>query len=243
MMKQFLPVLAVTLVVTLTVASGWIHGKLNSRWGPPQTMCDVAKKLESLPASFSAGDPLAAPGEDTAASPGAPAVDSLLGKAQWVMKSDDPMDPYALKMLRCAGYVNRTYEHSITGAAIRMSIILGPSGEVAVHTPEVCFASRQYEEAGERLSVAIECPNGSKGEFWSNAFQPRDKINGQPVCVFYAWSTGGPWLAAEGSTLRFSGRPYLYKIQLSAADEGLCRSFLQDLIPVAKPYLVELGAD
>ncbi len=234
-MKKSLPILAVALVVTLTIASGWIHGHLNSRWGPPQAMLDIAKKLESLPAHFPAEDPQTSPSEN------APAVDSLLGEAQWVMKSDDPLDPVAMKMLRCAGYVNRTYEHSITGAMIRMSIILGPSGEIAVHTPEVCFASRQYEEPGERQSVAIECEDGSQGEFWSNAFQPRDKTSGRPIRVFYAWSTGGPWMAAEGSGLRFSGRPYLYKIQLSGADEEVCRSFLRDLIPVAKPHLIELS--
>ncbi len=246
-MKQFLPILAVALVVTLTIASGWIHGHLNSRWGPPQAMLEVAEKLESLPTQFPAGNPQASPDEDatepteSTETPESPAVDSLLGEAQWVMKSDDPMDPFALKMLRCAGYVNRSYEHSITGATIRMSIILGPSGEIAVHTPEVCFSSRQYEEPGERQSVAIECQDGSKGEFWTNEFQPRDKINGRPIRVLYAWSTGGTWMAAKGSDLRFSGQPYLYKIQLSVADEAVGRNFLRDLIPVAKRYLIELN--
>lgn len=65
--------------------------------------------------------------------------------------------------------------------------------------------------------------------------------------TYYAWSTGGPWVAADDPRYSFAGEPYLYKVQLSAlatpqaapVQSDVGQRFLRDLIPVAQKYLIQ----
>lgn len=104
----------VTTVVMVTIAAGAIHGHLEHRWGSPHDLEMLATQLEQLPANV----------------------------GSWRLESSAEISPDVQEMLRCAGYVNRTYVHRLTGATARVAVLLGPTTPIAIHTPEICFSSR-----------------------------------------------------------------------------------------------------
>jgi hypothetical protein len=214
--KRILPISGVILVVVLTVLSGVIQGRMSNRWGPPRAVLAAAEKLDDIPSQF--GD--------------------------WRLTSSDEIIQSTLKMLECTGYILRTYENQATGEAVRMSVLLGPSGPMSVHTPEICYSSRDYTVHEERHQVPIEI-DGSSESFWALTFQS-NSLDADMLRVYYAWNAGDRWSAPEDPRFAFADRPFLYKIQLASqlppgADlEAVdpCHKFLKDFVPLARSYLV-----
>jgi len=152
-----------------------------------------------------------------------------------VLVEESPMDRATIEMLQCAGYVNRRYVNQKTGQSVSLAIIVGPPGPTAVHTPEICFSSRAYEREGERALVRLGTP-AKRDTFWQVDFSARNIMAGK-LRVYYAWSRGRHWEAANSPRFEFGAAPMLYKIQLASAippyvgdepvDAG--REFLEEL--------------
>ena len=94
--------------------------------------------------------------------------------------------------------------------------------------------------------MAIRRADGTDDELWTLDYRASN-IRGDLLRMYYGWSTGDRWSAAEDPRFLFASQPYLYKIQLScnlpAAASGQssdpCRKFLEDFLPVARKHLVE----
>lgn len=217
-MKRLPFSVAVLLAVGLTILSGVIHGRMSNRWGLSVDALAAAGRLKEIPHEF--GD--------------------------WRLQSSEDLDKVSQEMLQPAGYFVRKYENQQTGDVVGVTLLLGPPGSISVHTPEVCFGSRNYESRGERQKVAIRGPAGSDDEFWSLDYKLTGLRGGQ-LRVYYAWSSGDRWLALQDARFWSAGLPYLYKIQLSSLlppgatdspSDDPCRRFLQDFVPAAKKYLI-----
>ena len=215
--KQLMPILGVILVVVLTVLSGVIQGRMSNRWGPTRDVLAAAEKLNEIPGQF----------------------------GNWRLTSSDEIIPSTLRMLECTGYILRTYEDQETGATVRVSLLLGPSGPMSVHTPEICYSSRDYTIHQERHQVPIEI-DGSSESFWALTFRANN-LDADMLRVYYAWNAGDHWSAPDDPRFTFADRPFLYKIQLAGsypagADlEAIdpCREFLKDFVPLARRCLAE----
>ena len=177
-------------------------------------MSDAAEKLESLPRQF--GD--------------------------WEACGERRLDENTEKMLECAGHISRRYVNRRTNAEISMIVLLGPSGPIAVHTPEICFSSRDYETKQAREAIQIDDQN----QLWNVTFRSL-KLDAESLSVYYGWSVGDKWAAADDPRYDFAGSPYLYKIQLAGTatlgnagkSNDDCRVFLSDFLPVLKKHLIE----
>jgi len=217
---RFALVFALAVVVALTIASGLIHGRSSNRWGHSSVILAAAEKLEQLPDDF----------------------------GTWQLVSHDEMSTAAIDMLECAAYVARTYENRKTGATVQMVLLLGPAGPISVHTPEVCYPSRNHTIVEKRQPVVVKSPDvqDQDHQFWALTFRSTD-LTATIQRVYYAWSTGSSWCATVEPRYAFAGSPYLYKIQLASSlppgtdvsKNDPCRNFLREFIPVAKRYLVE----
>ena len=220
MKRAFFIAVATILVAGLTVASGVLHGRLTNRWGQPPAMLAAAEQLKGVPTQF--GD--------------------------WRMQGEEAeMDEISKNMLELAGYVNRNYVNETTGETVHVAVLLGPVGRISVHTPEICFSSRDYDTKDQRQRTQIPTKNSAAEpeDLWRTTFKSRN-ISGHLLCVYYGWSRGGRWSATEGARWEYAGSPYLYKIQLAVQlPPGLtpeetdpCKDFLVDFLPVLQPYLV-----
>ena len=221
-MTRFTLVFGIVLVMGLTLVSGVIHGWMSNRWGASEEVLAAASKLEEFPERF----------------------------GNWQSQSSQEMSENTLTTLECAGYFVRAYANQETGETVKVAVIVGPSGPTAVHTPEICYSSRAYTIREDPQPVTVQNSEDSDEEFWRLTFQSND-LDGDLLRVYYAWSSGGPWSAAENPRLAYAGYPYLYKIQLAAnLPPGVnpeasdpCVGFLRDFVPVAKRYLVVPSGD
>lgn len=207
-MRRITPVLAIGLLGALTVFSGVLQGRLSHRWGMTRDSGEAANVLKQLPQQF----------------------------AGWRLADPETMREAVKDTLQCEGYVLNKYVHE-SGAVVNFAILLGPPGPISVHTPEICYSSREYTVVQNRDRVNVECkPEG--GEFWRTIFRSKS-LDAPMMHVYYAWSDGGEWNASDSPRFEYAGRPYLFKLQLAGwcepsadAEAMACESFLKDFVPV-----------
>lgn len=206
---------AVGLVASLAIISGWVHGSMSNRWGVQPDEMAAAELLEKTPQQFGA----------------------------WQTERSFEMEERTLRMLQCSGDVNRLYANPISGAQVNVAVLLGPTGPIGSHTPEICYSSVDYAQQGKRRLVSLEIGDKTHS-FWQVMFK-RNSVGGESLSVFYAWSSGDEWVAADEPRWQFADRPFLYKIQLAsilppsstADDLQPCSEFLAEFIPVVGEYL------
>lgn len=210
-MKRLIPYMGLAAAVGMTLAAGAIHGHLTNRWGEPPDLAAAAEKLQGIPDEF--GD--------------------------WQLRESKPLGEGVVRMLQCSGYINRIYANELTGSVVSVAILAGPPGPISVHTPEICYSSRDHtiEESPQRFTVrATEVPGE---EFWGMTFRSNDLIGGR-LRVCYAWSAGEPWSAPSQPRITFSGKPLLCKMQLAThlppsgttQPEDPSVTFLKEFLPV-----------
>jgi hypothetical protein len=212
-------VFGILLTAGLTIASGLLQGSLCNRWGASEEQRRVGAKLEECPTEV----------------------------PHWnCQKEKMPLEQVAIDQLIPYGYFQRQYVSQDGGDAITVTVMVGPSGTLSVHTPEVCFSGLNFDKSEERKK--IEIPGLSDGDtIWRVAMRSK-KVDGNVVESYYAWSKGDRWVAEESPRYKLAIRPYIYKIQLhhlataevsgkanSAADPSM--RFLMDLLPVLEKYL------
>lgn len=203
--------ITLSAVVAATVLVGGIQGKLSRRWGVAPDVLALGQELESL-----VGD-----------------------VGDWQLVENSRLEPAVINILECVGHLKRTYSHRQTGESVTVAVMLGPPGPIAVHTPEICFSSRNYRMNESRERVELATAPDRTDSFWSLTFDAKNAGDDR-LRVYYAWTTGRPWQASEHPRFQFSGQPCLYKIQLScpvpaggtseATDS--CRRFLEAFVPV-----------
>lgn len=212
-MSDFRRLLATALVVAIVVSSGSAAGWLSNRWNVPEEAVAVAKSLTTLPEAC----------------------------GEWRLLSETEIDPEIIDMLACTGYVNRSYRNLGTHDTVHVAIVAGPPGRIAVHTPEICYASQGFHLEQPPLRRVITLPDGRRAEFTFASFLP-DAPGPEAeskLIAYHAFSDGGAWQAPEHPRFAFGGRPYLLKLQLAGrtnagSQRGLpdpCRDFLEALLP------------
>ena len=205
-LPKFLALLALGL--TITVAAGLVYGRASQRWGPAPDLAAAAKQLDGMPTEF--GD--------------------------WQLVKNIPMDDDAIRMLQCAGYVNRQYVNGRTGETVNVAVTLGPSGPISVHTPEICFSSQDYTPVDDRKRIELPDQLDGQQSFWKVVFQPNNGT-ADSMSVCYAWSAGNGWEASDHPRFEFAGQNVLYKLQIASLvaaaavndKQGPCERFLSDL--------------
>lgn len=145
----------------------------------------------------------------------------------WQQIESDSLDDSVTKMLQCYGSIVREYRHGDTGEQVTIALLLGPRGPIAVHTPDICYSSVGTKQVGERTSKAVD-----QHRLWVSEFA-QSPSPAATFEVWYGWSDGGKWVAAENP--RFWMTPTLYKIQLVGTVESEssqpCRDFFKELLP------------
>ena len=204
-------------VVGLTLVSGVLHGRLTNRWGSPSEMLVAAKRLEGFPQQF----------------------------GSWELRESKSLSDTAVTMLQCAGYVHHIYVNRETGETVNLAILVGPTGPIAAHTPDICYSSREYEIQQPRQHAKVRPAEAPDEEFWALTLRAKG-IHGELLRVYYAWRNDGVWTAPNRARFALAGQPYLYKIQLACplpsnadqADTDPGRGFLEAFLPAAAGILV-----
>lgn len=217
-MKSVKTFLLGVVLLGLTIGVGAVHGKLIGRWGPAPNVAQGAELLERLPGQI----------------------------GEWKQAGKDQgIAPEAARMLQCFGNVVRVYENVRTGERVSIAIILGPAGPTSVHTPEICYSSRDYQIRHDR---EVWSPSGEGEEatdtFWQLLLTKND-VSETPLRVIYGWADHKHWKAAEYPRFEYGGRGYLYKLQLAGpgvvegSPQDACGEFLTALLPVLRDHMID----
>jgi hypothetical protein len=209
-----------SLVLLLgTLGAGWMQRNMSHTWGNPRDRERAGDRLlTTLPAQL--GD--------------------------WRFHKDAPFTPAVLAMLQEPVHISKVYENMRTGDIVTVAVIVGHPGPVAVHTPEVCYSSRDYQVPSSRKSTEIKTPGGRAHSLWTLRLAPKEPDD-LPLTVMYGWSTGTTWEAAEHPRYSYGGLSHLYKLQLAvtsheqSSEDGYdpARDFAQAFVAQLEPLLVE----
>jgi hypothetical protein len=208
--------LAIALVALITCGSALLAGNYNDRWGRPEALLEAAARVDRIPAQI----------------------------GSWELQAAKPLPDESVEMLQCAGHTSRTYRHRETGQIINMFVIVGPPGPTAAHTPEICYSSRDYSIVSRTEKAVLPTPTHPDSSVWELTMRGND-VRADVLHVAYAWNAGDGWQASDSPRYGFSGKPYLYKLQvagiLDSSKQGQsepCRAFLSELLPVLDDILL-----
>lgn len=204
--------------LTLTLLSGLLRGYIDQRWGASETMQRAAAKTTEFPKAFGA----------------------------WKLVNDDggfrELDPDSTNMLRTEASLVGRYQHRETGQQVLMIFMIGPAGPLAQHTPDVCYASMNYELIDDRRGVQIRDRDNQEHAFSVASCRER-RPGGGLVRVYYSWNQQGRWRAPAIPRTAFAGVPMLYKIQVSTTDvpeengvPDAGEQFLRDSLPALQEF-------
>ena len=203
--------LAIIVACGTILLSGVVHGRLSGRWVERQDFGEIAQRMNELPQKC----------------------------GNWELVRSQEISDSAKNILQCYGSSAGFYRNIKTDEEVGVFLLLGPRGPTAVHRPEICFNSIGTIPDGERVKVSLPNSNSSD-EFWSTKFR-LPAVNEPHLEAWYAFSTGGPWVAAENP--RFWMIDRLFKIQVSGrpASSGESVSpiadFMENFVPAIRPTL------
>ncbi|MDR3182712.1 MAG: EpsI family protein [Planctomycetaceae bacterium] len=210
------------IFAVLTVAVTAYSGSLTGRWGTPIAVNEARAALKLLPMTI----------------------------GNWQAEKEGELDKSSVTMLEVKdSYITRSYKNTMTQTVVHITIILGPSGRVTVHTPEICFGGKDYAKEGDRVSVPInvQVDNGAKtieDSFWRVDFAGKSLDTSNRISFYYGHSSGDAWIATENARWTFAKYRYAYKLQAQAytgtsgdAPTDTVKEFLTDVLPEIHQHL------
>ncbi|MDR0337573.1 MAG: EpsI family protein [Planctomycetaceae bacterium] len=218
MLKSSQLIIGIVVVIVITFVMTVYSGMQTGRWALFKGLAEAQTALQDLPKEMNG----------------------------WEAVGDDQqLDNETVTMLQIQnGYLVRSYRNTQTQSVVHLVLMVGPTGRVVVHTPEICFGGKDYQKEDNRVSVKIpvilhDKPDESDNTFWKvdfiNRGLKRDKIS-----FYYSISLGDSWIATENPRSAFQFYRYAYKIQiqsLSVGEEDNVKTFLQDCLPTIHEFL------
>ena len=211
-------IVGVIVILVVTVAVTINAGSLSGRWRTFAGLDEARTALKALPMQI--GD--------------------------WLAEKEGELDTTSITMLRIQdSYVCRTYRNTITQAVVHLTIMVGPTGIITVHTPEICFGGKDYDKDGTRTRIRI---NVQREEdeiddfFWRTNFTGRSLDTNNRISFYYAVSPGDTWNAVEVPRATYQTYRFVYKLQAEAltgtdGSGDTVKNFLEDCLPTIHEYM------
>jgi len=172
---------------------------------------------------------------------------------EWRRTSTSDLPDYALEQLKVSDAKNWSYVNTQTDEKVNVSFLVGPTGRLSVHTPEVCMdgqgyvigKERQRESFPENAASLREDAGGTTGDqdaFWRVVIASRITSDYQ-IVSYYALGTGKRWWAKDQPRYELAQYPFILKMQVETVTPSdpeiynAARNFLRAFLPeVAKVY-------
>jgi exosortase len=184
---------AICAGVLIVIAAGITSGRWTNRWASTRELDEAAASLDRLPLE--------------------------IGDWSGRVEAADPRETRAADVARL---VVASYQNPRLARKVRLFVVCGRPGPVAVHTPDVCYPSAGYtmvQASPQRLAVECE-PRSAPAEFLGATFRQEDSITPDAIRIYWSWSSGGKWSVPDHPRLAFAGRPFLYKLYVIFDDVG-----------------------
>ncbi len=197
------PLLIVAAVAAL-VSAGVVEGIWSNRWGASEDSRVAAARLGGVP----------------------------LNVGPWRGK-DLEIDAKVLRVAEAQGNVSRVYTNEKTGESVTVLLLCGPSGPIASHTPDVCYAGTGYEMKGSPRRNTLTFDGSEPSTYWSARFE-KPAAGEVPLQVCWAWGVDGNWAASDVPRADFALRRVLYKLYATRRVPPAGRDGAQDSDPIPR---------
>jgi hypothetical protein len=159
----------------------------------------------------------------------------------WKGHPSPPLQEQDIIIGEIAGYFHQEFIHP-RGYAVRVLVVCGRPGPIAVHTPEVCLGGEGFSlESSKQRHIASLAPPDQPAEFWVGQFYRSDGALRSDQRQFWTYSADGSWTAEDNPRFRFARFPALYKIyimrQMARKDEKLEEDPTVEFIKVFMPEM------
>ena len=170
----------------------------------------------------------------------------------WEAATDDEhLDRASIEQLELADHVVRRYTNKVTNETVALIFMVGPTGRLTAHTPQICFGGRNFKMDSRPITVSFsrdEANDSAEGKdvFTKVVFRSQS-VSGGAKLFYTGVSTGQNWMPLTGSS-RYDLQRYrfLYKLQVEAfaredqiGENDVIEKFLQDFLPKIRSELVE----
>ena len=133
----------------------------------------------------------------------------------WV-GSDVKMDPVIARATGSTEQIQRVYQNSITGQKVEVIVLFGPSTEMFIHAPDVCYPAAGYDRIAGPIPHQIAAP----GEASSWPFQELVYTKGEGGTadqqeVYFSWRYAGQWSPGMITQKASERIPGMFKVQVA----------------------------
>ncbi|TWT83602.1 hypothetical protein CA13_50690 [Planctomycetes bacterium CA13] len=116
-----------------------------------------------------------------------------------------------LKILHASDHWQRVYQRCDTKEIMVVTLIAGPSGRLASHQPEVCYARNEFCSHSDAVRWTVP---GRDDKFRFQTLEPR-QIERPAMTIAYAWHDGDCWRAPRVPKIQLARYPALQRLQIS----------------------------
>jgi len=108
----------------------------------------------------------------------------------------------------------RKYASESRNQTVVVSVITGPPGSVATHTPDVCYVASGYKMLRTPVRETIDLPGVGSASFFTADFEKKSAGRIDRQRVRWAWSADGTWNAPDGARFAYLRVASLAKIYI-----------------------------
>jgi hypothetical protein len=160
----------------------------------------------------------------------------------WVGK-DMPMVEIIARTTGSVDHVQRLYQNTITGQRVELIFLFGPSSEMFVHAPDVCYPATGYEHISGPLLHNLKGESEGEGPwpFFEVIYRKGEGDTADQQEVYYSWWHSGGWNPGMITQKGAERIPGMFKVQVSrlVKDQEIdvrdvgnpCEAFLAQLMP------------
>jgi hypothetical protein len=188
------------------VVSGVVHGLITDRWIPAVDLQQAAARMDNVPMKFGDWD-----GHEITVSAGS--VDPMLTR-----------------------HMDRRYVNRLTGESVTIALVVGRSGPVSIHTPEVCYSASGYV-----ITPLDDTPIPGRNEAFYTMDALRTRVGDETrIRLFWAWNAGTGWMTSASPRVDFANHRVLFKLYVTRdlltpggkTEEDLCVKFMHSFLPI-----------
>jgi hypothetical protein len=150
---------------------------------------------------------------------------------------DAAMDPRIVRGSGSTDIVTRRYVNQRTGVSLDVVVLYGPTSDMFIHTPELCYPAAGFEILPGTVERPIAVEGAGTVPFRSLAFVKGEGGLADTQEVYYSLFYDGRWTTQSTSPKASQRIPGMYKVQLSRRISSRER---RDLDNPCEPFLASL---
>ncbi|MCU1376830.1 MAG: hypothetical protein JWO68_4116 [Actinomycetia bacterium] len=174
-------------------------------------------------------------------------VDLPMTLGSWTGR-DEAMDPIIARATGSTERIQRVYQNAVTGQKVTVLVLFGPSTEMFIHAPEICYPAAGFSPVLGPLARTVtggkaKSPESPKASwpFHEVVYSKGEGGQANQEEVYYTWRYSGVWTPGLMVQKQFERIPGMFKVQVARRvrdreidllDVGNpCEAFLKLLMP------------